>query len=217
MGRRKLLDKQQVLDAITRWIVQRGVAPTIEELRRVLHLGSTRTVLRYLKSLEEDGAIERWPGSRGLRPLRSARKGLETIAVPLVGEVPAGPFMVAEENIEGWLRLPKETLKPHSAKFFLLRVRGDSMNRATIQGSRIENGDLLIVRQQPTAQTGDIVVAIVDGEATVKSFERKSNYVVLRPQSSNPAHQPIVINKEFNVAGIVCGVLKDASELLQQN
>lgn len=216
MGRRKLLDKQLVLDAITRWIVTHGVAPTIEELRRALRLGSTRTVLRYLKSLEEDGAIERWPGARGLRPLRSARKGLETTAIPLVGEVPAGPFMVAEENIEGWLRLPRETLKPRSAKFFLLRVRGDSMNKATVEGSRIENGDLVVVRQQPTAQTGDIVIAIVDGEATVKRFERKPNYAVLKPQSSNPTHQPIVITKEFNVAGVVCGVLKNASELLDQ-
>ncbi len=216
MGRRKLLNKQQVLDAITRWIVTHGVAPTIEELRRALRLGSTRTVLRYLQWLEDEGEIERWPGARGLRLLRAAQKGLETSAVPLVGQVSAGPLMVAEENIEGWLRLPKEALKPASAKFFLLRVRGDSMNKASVEGSRIESGDLVLVRQQATAQTGDVVVAIVDGEATVKRFERKPNYVVLKPQSSNPAHQPIVINTEFNVAGVVRGVLKNASELLDQ-
>src|SRR5258708_23973312 len=98
MVTKKLLDKKRFLDAITRLIVSHGVAPTIEELRRALQLGSTRTVLRYLKTLEEDGAIERWPGARGLRPLRSPRKGLETAAVPLVGEVPAGPFMMAEET-----------------------------------------------------------------------------------------------------------------------
>src|SRR5258708_38005133 len=107
-------------------------------------------------------------------------------------------------------------MKGCSAKFLLLRMRGDSMNKATVEGSRIENGDLVVVRQQPTAQTGDVVVAIVDGEATVKRFERKPNYVVLKPQSNNPTHQPIVITKEFNVAGVVCGVLKNASELLDQ-
>ncbi len=90
------------------------------------------------------------------------------------------------------------------------------MNKANVEGSRIESGDLVLVRQQATAQTGDVVVAIVDGQATVKRFERKPNYVVLKPQSSNPTHQPIVINKEFNVAGIVRAVLKNASELLDQ-
>jgi repressor LexA len=213
MGRRKSLTREEVLKAIRNWLIERGMAPTVEELRRKLRLGSTRTVLRYLEWLEKEGDIERWPGARGLKLLRSPRKGLETVPVPLVGEVPAGPLMTAEENIEGWLRLPKENLKPRSAKFFLLRVRGDSMNKAIVGGVRIENGDLIVVRRQPIAEPGQIVVAVIDGEATVKRFERGPNYFVLRPQSTNPQHQPIVVDTDFNVAGIVCGVLKKGAQL----
>ncbi len=214
MGRKKSHTKEEVLEAIHRWLVERGVAPTIEELRKSLRLGSTRTVLRYLEWLEDEGDIERWPGARGLKLLRSPRKGLETVPVPLMGQVPAGPLMIAEENIEGWVRLPRENLKPRSAKFFLLRVRGDSMNKAVVAGSRIENGDLIVVRQQPTAEPGEIVVAVIDGEATVKRLERGPNYFILRPQSTNPEHQSIVTDRSFKMAGIVCSVLKKGSDLL---
>lgn len=213
MGRNKTLTKEDVLRAIRDWFVEHGMPPTVEELRQSLQLGSTRTVFRYLEWLEEEGDIERWPGARGLKLLRSSRKGLETVPVPLVGQVPAGPLMTADENIEGWLRLPRKNLKPHSAKFFLLRVRGDSMNKAVVAGSRIENGDLIVVRQQPTAAPGEIVVVVIDGEATVKQLERGPNYFFLRPQSTNLEHQPIVVDRDFRVAGVVCGVLKKGAQL----
>lgn len=212
MGRKRQLDKEQVLGAIHDWLVEHGVPPTIEELRAKLKVGSTRTIVRYLQWLEEGGDIERWPGARGLKLLRGGKMGVETVAVPLVGEVPAGPFMVAEENIEGWIRLPRTALKPSSAKFFLLRVRGDSMNKATVDDKHIENGDLVIVRQQPTAHTGDIVVAIIDGEATVKRFGQGPHYFVLKPESKNPDHRPIIVNHDFTVAGIVYGLLKKGAE-----
>jgi repressor LexA len=217
MSRKKLRTREDVIKAIRNWQIEHGMAPTVEELRRKLRLGSTRTVLRYLGWLEKDGDIERWPGARGIKLLRSPRKGLETVSIPLVGQVPAGPLMTAEENIEGWLRLPKENLRPQSAKFFLLRVRGDSMNRAVVAGSRIEDGDLIIVRQQPTAEPGEIVVSVIDGEATVKRLERGPNYFILRPQSTNPEHQPIVTERNFMVAGVVCRVLKKGSDLIVED
>jgi repressor LexA len=218
MGRKKILNKEQVLAAIRRWLVEHGVPPTVEELRKVLRLGSTRTVLRYLRWLEKDGDIERWAGARGLKLLRAHHKGLETMPIPLVGEVSAGPLMVAEENVEAWLRLPKSTLKPSTGRFFLLRIRGDSMNKATVNGSRIQNGDLVLVRQQSVAQPGEIVVALIDGEATIKRLERGPNYFILRPQSTNPEHQPVIVDREFEVAGVVCGIFKKGSDLfLSQN
>jgi repressor LexA len=212
MGRKRQLDKEQVLGAIHDWLVEHGVPPTIEELRAKLKVGSTRTIVRYLQWLEEDGDIERWPGARGLKLLRSSNKGLETIPVPLVGEAPAGPLMVAEENIEGWFRLPKASLKPNSAKFFLLRVRGNSMNQATVAGKRIESGDIVVVRQQPTAEKGDIVVALTDGEATIKHFEPGPGYYILRPKSSDPQHQPIIVDHGFSIAGVVRCVLKKGAD-----
>ena len=212
MGRKKLLTKEVVLRAINQWLIKTGAPPTIEELRNSLGVGSTRTVLRYLKCLEENGDIERWAGARGLRPLRTSNKGLETRAVPLVGVAPAGPFMLAEENLEGWVRLPKEFLRPPTVKFFLLHVRGDSMNRAKVNGILIEDGDLVLVRQQQSADPGAVVVAVVDGEATIKRLERGHGYYVLKPESTNPDHRPIIAIRNLTIAGIVSFVLKKGSE-----
>lgn len=118
--KKKALSKEQVLSAIRRWILHEGLPPTVEELRNVLKVGSTRTVLRYLRWLEDDGEIVRWPGARGLRLVKTDNQHAQTSAVPLVGEAPAGALMVAEQNIEGWVRLPKEYLRPTGANFFSL-------------------------------------------------------------------------------------------------
>jgi repressor LexA len=214
MGRKRQFTKEQVLAIIQRWIIDRGAPPTIKELQRLLEVGSTRTVMRYLGWLEDAGYIERRSGARGLKLLRTNKKGIETVEIPLVGEVPAGPLMIAQENIEGWLRLPKSSLRPSSAKYFLLRVRGDSMNQATIDGGRIENGDLLLVRQQPIAKKGDVIVALIDGEATVKRLDQGPGYYVLKPESANKSHKPIVIDGEFHVAGVACRVFKKGAELI---
>jgi len=123
--------------------------------------------------------------------------------------------MLAEENYEGWLRLPKEFLRPGNAKFFLLRVRGDSMNRASVAGERIEDGDLVLVWQQPTAQPGEIIVALIDGEATIKRLVKGPGYYLLRPESTNPKHEPILVDQDFRIQGVVLRVLKKGSELLQ--
>src|SRR5262249_26201543 len=134
MARPKLLTKDEVIDALNRWFIRNSVPPTIEELRRLLGVGSTRTVLRYLDALKEEGYIDRWSGARGLRMRKGAAPSLETRLVAIVGEAPAGQLMPAEENMLGQVQLPKEFLKPPSANFFLLRVRGDSMNRAKVEG-----------------------------------------------------------------------------------
>jgi repressor LexA len=215
MARPKLLTKEQVIDTLSRWFIRNNVPPTVEELRRLLGVGSTRTVLRYLDALKEEGYIDRWPGSRGLR----MRKGptatsLETRLVPIVGEAPAGSLMPAEESILGQVHLPKEFLKPPSAKFFLLRVRGDSMNRAKVEGQTINDGDLVLVRQQERADPGKIVIALVEGEATIKKLIRGPGYYVLQPESTNPKQWPIIVARDFRIQGLVCKVFKQGAELL---
>jgi len=215
MPRPKLVTKEKVIDALSRWFIRNSVPPTVEELRRVLGVGSTRTVLRYLDLLEEEGYIERWSGARGLRMRRgSAARSLETRLVPIVGEAPAGPLMLAEENLLGEVHIPKDFLKPASSKFFLLHVRGDSMNRAKVEGQTIEDGDLVLVRQQERADPGKIVVVLVDGEATIKQLVKGPDYHVLRPESSNPKHRPIIVAQDFRVQGILCRVFKKGGELL---
>lgn len=214
MARPKLLTKEQVVDALNRWFIRNSVPPTVEELRRVLGVGSTRTVLRYLDALKDEGYIDRWPGARGLRMRRGQSAGLETQLVPIVGEAPAGQLMPAEENMLGQVQMPKDFLKPSSAKFFLLHVRGDSMNRAKVEGHAIEDGDLVLVRQQARADPRKIVVALVDGKATIKKLVKATGYYVLQPESTNPKTRPIIVAKDFRIQGIVCRVFKKGGELL---
>ena len=213
MGRPKKLSRERVLDAINRWLIEHGIPPSVEELRRSLGVGSKQTVLRYLEWLEETGDIERSPGTaRSIRALRTGTQGLQTIPVPIVGTAPAGPLMAAEQNVDGWVQLPKK-MAPTGTRHFLLRVRGNSMNKARIGGERIENGDLALVRQQPTADAGAIVVALIDGEATIKRLIRKPGYFVLKPESSE-AHRPIVVDRDFRIQGVVVQVLKKGSVII---
>jgi SOS regulatory protein LexA len=215
MARPKLVTKEEVIAALSRWFIRNSVPPTIEELRRLLGVGSTRTVLRYLDVLKEEGYIDRWSGARGLRMRKGSAPTLETRLVPIVGEAPAGSLMPAEENILGQVQMPKEFLQPPSAKFFLLRVRGDSMDRAKVESQTIEDGDLVLVRQQERADPGKIVVALVDGEATIKKLVKGPGYYVLQPESNNPKNRPIIVAQDFRIQGIVCRVFKRGGDLLQ--
>jgi SOS regulatory protein LexA len=215
MARPKLVTKEQVIDALSRWFIRNSVPPTVEELRRLLGVGSTRTVLRYLDALKVEGYIDRWSGARGLRMRKGSTPTLETRLVPIVGEAPAGSLMPAEENILGQVQMPKEFLQPPSAKFFLLRVRGDSMDRAKVESQTIEDGDLVLVRQQERADPGKIVVALVDGEATIKKLVKGPGYYVLQPESNNPKNRPIIVAQDFRIQGIVCRVFKRGGDLLQ--
>jgi repressor LexA len=214
VGRKPLLTKNKVLVAIQRLTAKRGEEPSVEDLRRELNVASTRTVYRFLHVLEEEGAISRRPGAAGIKLLKPA-PGLQTRAVGILGRVPAGAPMLADELFEGWVRLPK-SLVPASDSFFLLRVRGTSMNRAEVDGENIEDGDLILVRQQSAARPNDIVVASVDGEATVKRFVKAPDYYILKPESSESRHRPIVVEREFRILGKVKAVFKRGSELLER-
>jgi len=213
MPKEKLVRREDILAAIRNWLVHHGHPPTVEELRGLLRVGSKRTVLRYLQWLEEEGELERWPGARGMRLIRQPGRGLETVVVPLIGEIAAGTPILAQENYEAWLRMPKAAA-PSGGRYFLLRVRGNSMDRATVHGDRIEHGDLVLVRQQPVAEENAIIVALIDGEATVKRFTRGPGYFMLKPESSDPSHHPILVEHDFQIQGVVTKVIKKGAELL---
>lgn len=215
MGRRPLLTKEKVLAGLQRWTAKHARQPSVDELRRELGVASTRTVFRYLQMLEDDGAIERRPGVPGVKLKRPLEDGVQTRAVPVVGRVPAGTPMLAEENVEGWIRLPASMAKPASDRFFLLSVRGTSMNKATVEGGTIADGDLILVRQQQAVRSNDIVVAMVDGEATVKRLVTAPGYFILRPESTDKSHQDIVVGRELQIAGKVTHVLKKGGQLLR--
>lgn len=213
MGRPSLLTTEQVRAALQRLTAVRSEAPSLDDLRRELRVASVRTLFRYMRQLEDEGVVERRPGVAGVKLRKPSGTGPDTHVVPIVGDVQAGTPTLAEENIDGWVRLPRTMTGPASERFFLLRVRGNSMDRATVAGDPIEEGDLVLVRQQSTASDGDIVVALLDGEATVKRLVAAPGYFVLRPESSDEGHRPIVVEKDFRVQGKVRRVLKKGSEL----
>ena len=215
MGRRPLLTKEIVLSALQHWTAKHARQPSVDQLRRELGVASTRTVFRYLQMLEEGGAIERRPGVPGVKVLRPKHEGVQTRSVPVVGRVPAGMPMLADENVEGWIRIPAAMARPASERFFLLGVRGTSMNKARVEGGTIDDGDLILVRQQSVARSNDVVVAVVDGQATVKRLITAPGYFILRPESIDKTHLEIVVGMDMRIAGKVTHVLKKGSRLLR--
>jgi repressor LexA len=115
--------------------------------------------------------------------------------------VTCGLPMLAEQNIEAWIPVSISLVRP-GGKYFLLRAQGDSMNQAGI-----EDGDLILVKQQPIADNGQKVVALIDDEATVKEFQKRGDVVTLLPRSNNPKHKPIILEYEFQVQGIVIAAI----------
>jgi repressor LexA len=124
------------------------------------------------------------------------------VSVPLVGNVACGSPMLAVENKETDINVSADYINP-AYKYFFLRATGDSMN-----AKGIDDRDLVLIRQQPTAREGDSVLALIDDEATIKEYHVTPNSVVLKPCSKNPKHQPIVLNREFMIQGVVVTVIK---------
>ena len=219
MGRKPMFDQAHVLNVLHDWIVKHGEPPTILELTKALKVKSTRTAVRYLKILEDEGSLDR-RGARGVLlhrvpPGANAARDLDTISVPLVGTVAAGALAVADQHIEAWIRIPKTMARPAGGKLFLLRVRGNSMNLAKMGKEHIESGDLVLVRQQATPEAGKVVVATVDGEATLKRYVQGPGYGILKPESTETHHQQVIVTADFKIQGVVQAILKRGAELLQ--
>jgi len=195
MSPKELTKRQkQVLDFIYEYADEFGYPPTIRQIGRNFGIKSPNGVADHLRALERKGEIRlRANTARGIELLNPPEKG-----IPLVGRIAAGEPILAAENIED--RLALERMFPVDGKCFALRVKGDSMT-----GDGIYNGDILVVRPQQTAGNGDIVVAIVDDEATVKRFYKEKNRIRLQP--SNPRYSPIY-GKEIEIRGKIIGVIR---------
>jgi len=199
---RELTQRQkEVLDFISRRIEENGFPPTIREIGKKFKITSTNGVRAILSALSRKGYIRRKPlVSRGIELFKSVKSNL--VSVPLVGRISAGLPVLAVENIEGSIGIDK-TLFPGEGIFFL-KVVGDSMKDAGIL-----NGDYVLAQQQDIAQKGEIVVAIIGDEATVKRFFPEKNKVRLEP--ANPEYGPIIVEKktpDFFIAGKVIGLLR---------
>lgn len=197
--------QQRILVAIRDWVVRYGYSPSTREIGDAVGLRSSSSVSKHLASLEEKGFLRR--GSTMSRPIDvrvflhepSERESAgDSVPVPVVGHIAAGSPIAAEEHVDDVLTLPRGLTG--RGNVFGLRVRGDSMVDAAIC-----DGDIVVVRQQHEAHSGQIVAAMIDGEATVKVYRRRDGHVFLEPR--NPAYD-VIDGDEAVVLGAVVSVLR---------
>lgn len=196
-----LSDKDKKAFALIRnKIVHYGESPALREINEVTGGKSPRSASLVVDRLIAAGLITKNNRSLILTNTQLTNS-ISTVDVPLLGAVACGLPMFAEENVQAYIPVSTALAKKGS-KYFLLRATGDSMNQAGIN-----NGDLLLVRNQNTADSGERVVALINDEATVKIFERSADAVILRPKSTNKEHKPIVLTDNCIIQGVVQAVL----------
>ncbi|HEY5257856.1 MAG TPA: transcriptional repressor LexA [Candidatus Baltobacteraceae bacterium] len=187
----------RILEVIREFTAEHGYPPSVREIGERVGLSSSSTIHSHLKSLERNGLLSRDPTKpRALRPSDYGAPSPmpDAMVMPIVGKVAAGVPITAQENLEGEFLLPASFL-PRTSDGFMLRVAGDSMIDAGIL-----NGDLIVVRPQKTAQNGEIVVAMLEGDATVKRFFREDGRIRLQPENRTMA--PIYAN-DVDIVGRV--------------
>jgi len=195
--------QEEVFQFIRNFSEEYGVPPTVRELGGRFKI-SPRAAFDHFRALERKGYLHRRPTTRrSSRVLSVAGGRAATREIPVLGRIAAGAPLLAQEHREGTLLVGAEWVQGKGGELFALRVRGESM-----VGAHILDGDLVLVRHQASADPGDIVVAMVEGEATVKRFAREGKQIVLKPE--NPAMTPIVVppGQEVRVLGKVVGLFR---------
>lgn len=198
----KISSKQrEILEYIKQEILNKGYPPAVREICEAVHLKSTSSVHSHLETLEKNGYIRRDPTKPRAIEIIDDNFNLtrrEVVNVPIIGQVAAGQPLLAVENIENYFPIPTEFMP--NAETFMLKVKGDSMINAGIF-----NGDKILVQKQSDGQNGDIVVALVDDSATVKTFYKEDGHFRLQPE--NDTMDPIIVN-ECSILGKVFGIMR---------
>lgn len=208
----KTNEKQQmILDFLNEQIEKNGYPPSVREICNAVGFKSTSTVHGYLEKLKNEGLIKKDASKpRALKVInnkknaksnesKSMYSGKELVEIPIVGKVTAGQPILAVENIEDTFPLPLDFVQNGTA--FMLRVRGDSMIEAGIF-----DNDYILIKQQATANNGDIVVALIEDEATVKTFYKEKGFIRLQPE--NKFYDPIIVRENLSILGKVIGVFR---------
>ncbi len=198
----KISEKQrEILEYIKKEILNKGYPPAVRDICEAVHLKSTSSVHAHLETLEKNGYIRRDPTKPRAIEIIDDQFNLvrrEIVNVPLLGRVAAGQPLLAVENVESYFPIPAE-LVPNS-EAFMLKVKGDSMINAGIF-----DGDQILVQKQSHAENGEMVVALVDDSATVKTFYKEDGQIRLQPE--NDTMQPIIV-KDVTILGKVFGVFR---------
>jgi len=206
--KQKSPDRQkQILDFVNKFTHEKGYPPSVREICKAVGFKSTSTVHGYLSKLEENGLIKKDATKpRALKIMDDTNKTLEGYIsnteienVPIIGKVTAGQPILAFESVEDTFPIPVDFL--HNSTSFMLKVKGESMIEAGIL-----DGDLILVKQQQTASNGEIVVALIDDEATVKTFYKENGHIRLQPENSSM--EPIIVESNISILGIVIGLFR---------
>ncbi len=198
----KITAKQrEILEYIKKQIVNKGYPPAVREICEAVHLKSTSSVHSHLETLEKNGYIRRDPTKPRAIEIIDENFTLvkrEVVNVPIIGSVAAGQPILAVENIDSYFPVPAEMMPNQES--FMLKVKGESMVNAGIF-----DGDRVLVQQQPTAENGDIIVALVEDSATVKTFYKENGQIRLQPE--NDTMDPIIV-PDCKILGKVFGVFR---------
>lgn len=206
------LTKNQLtlLDFLKKYIAIKGEAPSLGELQKELMIKTKRGVVQYLEALEKKGYIQRSSKARGIHIIDKFKSKSESFAtIPILGYANAGePLSFAFQDAIGSLQIDHKLL-PQNEKVFALIVKGDSMNKKRVGHIKIVNGNYVIVSRNQPLFDGDVALAIIDDCATIKTFTRRSNMIILYPESDNPVHKPIYVHEESSafINGKVIAVL----------
>ncbi len=206
MGQGKISPKQkEILEYIKSQILERGFPPAVRDICEAVHLKSTSSVHSHLETLEKNGYIRRDPTKpRAIEILDDSFNFMrrEMVNVPIIGRVAAGEPILAEQNVENYFPIPMEYMPNNQT--FMLRVKGESMVNAGIL-----SGDMVLVEQLSTAHDGDMVVALIEDGATVKTFYKEDGYIRLQPE--NDTMEPIIVT-DVQILGKVIGVFRFFNE-----
>lgn len=202
MAQGKISKKQQeILEYIKSQILERGFPPAVREICEAVNLKSTSSVHSHLETLEKNGYIRRDPTKPRAIEILDDNFNLtrrEMVNVPIIGQAAAGQPILAEQNIEDYFPIPVERMP--NKQTFLLKVKGESMINAGIL-----DGDLVLVQEEKTASNGDMVVALIDDGATVKTFYKEEGVIRLQPE--NDFMDPIIV-QDVSILGKVIGVMR---------
>ena len=178
-------------------IISYGKAPTLREINKVTGGSSPRSASLVVDRLVKANLLIKNGREIKLAKTHSSTPSARTIDVPLLGLVPCGSPMFAEENIDTYIPVSTNIAKPQN-EYFFLRAYGDSMDK-----SGINSGDLLLVRKQNSAETNEKVVALINDEVTVKHLEKSGDKIILKPNSNNKIHKPIILTEDLIIQGVV--------------
>lgn len=211
--------QKEVLDYVRFFMEKKGIAPSLEEIREHFKFVSISTSHYHLSKLKKEGYLERESRARSIRlqpfdfnmSLGGNIMSIEFISVPLLGSANCGPAeLLAEENVEAYIRVDKKSL-PRKSGIFALRASGNSMNRAKIHGKNIETGDIVLIDSEDrVAQNGDYVLSIIDGKANLKRFKIEKGQVMLVSESTED-FKPILImpGDDWLINGKIISIIKN--------